>query len=171
MTAPRREPTTELGSRPVHEPDEEFERLKRRHNHEDGGVRRLGVLNTAPAGGTPPFALEDDGAEPGAEIASLDALRDEVIAAIRTVHDPEIPLNIYDLGLVYDVDVESDRSIHVRMTLTAPGCPVAGSLVKEVQEKVRGVPGVSHAKTELVWDPPWSRERMSFEARLELGLI
>jgi FeS assembly SUF system protein len=142
--------------------DADFERLKR---------RRLDVMNTAPAGKTDAFSLEGPGSSPDAPVASGDALRESVIAAIRTVHDPEIPLNIYDLGLVYDVDVVDARNVHVRMTLTAPGCPVAGSLVQEVQDRVSQVPGVRHAKTELVWDPPWSRERMSFEARLELGLI
>jgi FeS assembly SUF system protein len=142
--------------------DAEFERLKR---------RRLDVLNTAPKGKTEAFTLEADGAAPLPAPSSTDALREAVVDAIRTVHDPEIPLNIYDLGLVYDVDVSPDFRVHVQMTLTAPGCPVAGSLVQEVQDRVREVPGVRHAKTELVWDPPWTRERMSFEARLELGLL
>ena len=142
--------------------DAEFERLKR---------RRLDVLNTGPTGKTAAFALEADGATPEPRPTSADALQGAVVDAIRTVYDPEIPLNIYDLGLVYDVDVSPDFGVHVRMTLTAPGCPVAGSLVQEVQDRVRQVPGVRHAKTELVWDPPWTRERMSFEARLELGLL
>src|ERR1700759_4879035 len=110
-----------------HPRDEEVERLKR---------RRLAVLNTAPAGKVEAFALEGEGTNGGAPVESLEALRNAVIDAIRTVYDPEIPLNIYDLGLVYDVDVEGDRSAHVKMTLTAPGCPVAGSLVKQVQDAV-----------------------------------
>jgi len=93
------------------------------------------------------------------------------VQALRTVYDPEIPLNIYDLGLVYEVDVGDASAVHVRMTLTAPGCPVAGSLVQEVHDRVRSVPGVTRVKTELVWDPPWTRERMSMEAQLELGLL
>lgn len=142
--------------------DAEFERLKK---------RRLDVLNTAPKGKTEAFALEAPGASPEPPPSSPSALRDAVVEAIKTVYDPEIPLNIYDLGLVYDVNVTEDFRVHVQMTLTAPGCPVAGSLVQEVQDRVKKVPGVRHAKTELVWDPPWTRERMSFEARLELGLL
>lgn len=142
--------------------DAEFERLKK---------RRLDVLNSAPKGKTEAFSLEAEGTAPEPCPASTEALQTAVIDAIRTVYDPEIPLNIYDLGLVYNVNVSEDFAVHVQMTLTAPGCPVAGSLVKEVQDRVRQVPGVRHSKTELVWDPPWSRERMSFEARLELGLL
>jgi FeS assembly SUF system protein len=141
--------------------DPEFEKLKRRH---------LGVLNTA-AEKTDAFVLEGPGMVPDSVPSPPAALRDRVIQGLRTVYDPEIPLNIYDLGLVYDVDVSPKSEVHVKMTLTAPGCPVAGSLVKEVHDRVRETPGVTHAKTELVWDPPWTREKMSMEAQLELGLL
>ncbi|WP_018992266.1 SUF system Fe-S cluster assembly protein [Aromatoleum toluclasticum] len=99
-------------------------------------------------------------------------LRAEVIAALRTVYDPEIPVNIYDLGLIYglDVDEESGR-VAVRMTLTAPGCPVAETFPGTVQCAVEEVAGVSEASVELVWDPPWSAAQMSEAARLELGLL
>ena len=144
-------------------PDDEYESLKR---------RRLGVLNTLePGEKTEAFTLSDDGVGPPAPPAPQEALRDRVIQGLRTVYDPEIPLNIYDLGLVYAVDVDPSAAVHVRMTLTAPGCPVAGSLVKEVHDRVRETAGVRHAKTELVWDPPWTRERLSLEAQLELGLL
>jgi FeS assembly SUF system protein len=141
--------------------DAEFEKLKRRH---------LGVLNSETKE-TDAFVLEDEGLVPAAIPSPPSAIQDRVVQALRTVYDPEIPLNIYDLGLVYSIDVGDHGKVHVRMTLTAPGCPVAGSLVQEVHDRVRSVPGVSHAKTELVWDPPWTRERMSMEAQLELGLL
>ena len=97
-------------------------------------------------------------------------LRPQVIEALQTVFDPEIPVNIYELGLVYDVLVDADARVGIRMTLTAPACPAAQSLPVEVREKARNVPGVSDAKVEIVWDPPWTRERMSEAARLQLGL-
>jgi FeS assembly SUF system protein len=146
-----------------HEPivDAEFEKLKKRH---------LGVLN-AETKETDALILEGVGLVPVAIPSPPSAIQDRIVQALRTVYDPEIPLNIYDLGLVYGVDVGDNGSVHVRMTLTAPACPVAGALVKEVHDRVCSVPGVSRAKTELVWDPPWTRERMSMEAQLELGLL
>ena len=98
-------------------------------------------------------------------------LLEEIIAALRTVHDPEIPTNIYDLGLIYAIDAVGESDIAIRMTLTAPACPVAGTLPGEVERAVSQVPGVSSAQVELVWDPPWSAERMSEAAKLELGLL
>jgi FeS assembly SUF system protein len=100
------------------------------------------------------------------------AVEEKVIEALRTVYDPELPVNIYDLGLIYDIDVDAETSsVYVQMTLTAPGCPVAGTLPGEVQRKIQSVPGVPQAVVELVWDPPWSKERMSEAALLELGLL
>ena len=93
----------------------------------------------------------------------------QVIAVLRTIYDPEIPVNIYDLGLIYDVTIDADAVAHVRMTLTSPACPVAGSLVEQVQERVQNVPGVSAAEAELVWDPVWNPAMMSEAARLTLG--
>jgi FeS assembly SUF system protein len=95
----------------------------------------------------------------------------DVIAAIRTCYDPEIPVNIYELGLVYAIEVKDDLSVDVKMTLTSPACPVAGSLPGEVETKVRGVPGVRDAKVELVWDPPWHPDLMTEAAKLELGFL
>jgi FeS assembly SUF system protein len=100
------------------------------------------------------------------------AIEEKVIAAIQTVYDPEIPVNIYDLGLIYDIAVDDETGkVHVKMTLTAPGCPVAGSLPLEVEQRIENIPEVPSAVVELVWDPPWSRERMSEAAQLELGLM
>jgi FeS assembly SUF system protein len=99
------------------------------------------------------------------------ALQERVIDALRTVRDPEIPVNLVDLGLIYDLVVTADGKVYVEMTLTTPACPVAGSLPGEVERAVRAVPGVSDVAVKLVWTPPWTQERMSEEARLELGLL
>jgi FeS assembly SUF system protein len=99
------------------------------------------------------------------------ALKQRVIEALRTVYDPEIPVNIYDLGLVYELDVSDAGVVSIRMTLTAPGCPVAQTFPGTVEQTVRSVPGVTEARADLVWDPPWSREMMSEAARLELGML
>ena len=100
----------------------------------------------------------------------LHVLEADVIEAMKTVYDPELPVNIYDLGLVYGIDVREDRTVHVRMTLTAPGCPAAQTLPGEIEAKVREVEGVRGATVEVVWDPPYHRSMMSEEARLDLGL-
>lgn len=100
-----------------------------------------------------------------------EALEAKVIAALRTVFDPEIPVNIYDLGLIYHIDVASDGNVAITMTLTAPGCPVAQTFPDEVADTVRGVEGVTEVEVELVWDPPWDRDRMSEAAKLQLGML
>jgi FeS assembly SUF system protein len=97
-------------------------------------------------------------------------LRPQVLEVLSTVFDPEIPVNIRELGLIYDVLVDKDGRVGVRMTLTAPACPAAQSLPVEVQQKAASVPGVSEAKVEIVWDPPWGKEMMSEAAKLQLGL-
>lgn len=96
-------------------------------------------------------------------------LRDRVEDALRTVYDPEIPVNIYELGLIYSLEASEAGDVEVRMTLTTPHCPAAASMPAEIEQKVRDVPGVREVKVELVWDPPWDREMMSEAARLELG--
>ena len=98
-------------------------------------------------------------------------LRPKVIEALKQVFDPEIPVNIYELGLVYDVLVDHDRRVGVRMTLTAPACPAAQTLPGEVRDKAKGVEGVTSARVEIVFEPPWTMERMSEAARLQLGLM
>lgn len=97
-------------------------------------------------------------------------LKDDIIAALKRVFDPEIPVNIYDLGLIYDLTVDDAGAAAVRMTLTAPNCPVAGSLPGEVEHRVRSVPGVTAVKVELTFDPPWTPQSMSPDARMALGL-
>jgi len=94
----------------------------------------------------------------------------EVIEQIRMVYDPEIPVNVYDLGLIYDVQVDDHKNVNIMMTLTSPACPVAGSLPGEVESAVRGTPGIGNVSVELTWDPPFTIERMSDEVRLMLGI-
>ena len=106
----------------------------------------------------------------GEALRSKEAIEADVVEALRTVFDPEIPVNIYELGLIYNVDVRDDRSVEVRLTLTSPMCPVAGSLPPEVEAKVAEIPGVTAASVELVWDPPWNPSMMSEAAKLELGM-
>lgn len=95
----------------------------------------------------------------------------EVVEMLRTVFDPELPVNIYDLGLIYDVQVDDEKNTHILMTLTSPACPVAGILPGEVESAVRGVPGVGNVTVELTWEPPFTIEMMSEEVRLMLGLM
>ena len=116
-----------------------------------------GFLAEKPAGANP--------GEPGGDIY------EGVIAALRDIFDPEIPVNIYDLGLIYGVDVDNDGGVVVTMTLTTPHCPVAESMPGEVELRVGAVPGVRDAEVNLVWDPPWDPAKMSDEARLELGML
>jgi FeS assembly SUF system protein len=97
-------------------------------------------------------------------------LKEQVIEVIKSVYDPEIPVNIWDLGLIYDVDVE-DNSAIVKMTLTAPACPVAGTMPTAIETKLTQIPDIKEAHVELVWDPPWGKEMMSEVARLELGMF
>ena len=103
--------------------------------------------------------------------ASDPLLRPLVLEALFSVYDPEIPVNIYDLGLVYEVDISPENFVTIKMTLTAPGCPSAQSLPIEVEQKVGAIPGVSGVKVEVVWDPPWTPEMMPETVRLQLGLL
>ena len=103
--------------------------------------------------------------------AELDRLTDDLVAALKTVFDPEIPVDIYELGLIYKVDVSDDRDVLVEMTLTAPGCPVAGEMPGWVEDAVMTVEGVRSAKANLVFDPPWDPSKMSDEAKLALNMF
>jgi FeS assembly SUF system protein len=100
-----------------------------------------------------------------------DEMHDQIVDALKQVYDPEIPVNIYDLGLIYRIDIDEDSNVEVDMTLTAPGCPVAQTFPLTVEAAVKSVPGVSEASVEVVWDPPWTQERMTEAARLQLGLL
>jgi len=98
------------------------------------------------------------------------SLKDDVITALKKVYDPEMPVNIYELGLIYGIDVDAENNVAIRMTLTAPNCPVAGTLPGDVERAARVVPGVKDVKLELTFDPPWTKDRMSEAAKLALGL-
>jgi FeS assembly SUF system protein len=100
-----------------------------------------------------------------------EAIKEQVVEALRTVFDPEIPVNIYDLGLVYEVAVDEEGVVRVRMTLTSPACPVAGTLPLEAERRVLEVEGVTRADIDLVWDPPWSQAMLSEAAKLQLGFL
>ena len=162
------------------------------------GIERQ-ELDAAPP--PPPRARVDDIAAPGSEVGTVDAagaptrsrdyldgflaakpepiaagepggsVYDGVIDALKEIYDPEIPVNIYDLGLIYGVDVAPDNHVVVTMTLTTPHCPVAESMPGEVELRVGAVPGVGSAEVNLIWDPPWDPQKMSDEAKLELGML
>jgi len=121
-----------------------------------------------PAPETPTATGDTAGLVPDA--SKTDTLKPAIVEAIRTIYDPEIPVNIYELGLIYDVFVDAAGVAAVRMTLTAPGCPAAQSLPVEVARKVSAVPGVTDAKVDVVWEPAWTKDRMSDAAKLQLGL-
>ncbi len=108
--------------------------------------------------------------DPVQEFKSL-PLKSSIIEALREVYDPEIPVNIYDLGLIYDISIEGEGDVKITMTLTAPGCPVAGILPGQAEEAARSVEGVNSAEVDLVWDPPWNPDMMSEEAKLVLGFF
>lgn len=115
--------------------------------------------------------LEPSESMSGLTMTDREALKESAIAAMREVFDPEIPVNIYDLGLIYGVQVDDDGSVVVSMTLTSPNCPVAETLPPDVEEKVKTVKGVSDCTVEIVWEPPWSMDMMSEAARLELDMF
>lgn len=100
-----------------------------------------------------------------------DTLKDQIVEQLKTVYDPEISVNIYDLGLIYRLEIDDEAVVECDMTLTTPGCPVAHTFPGQVENKIKDVEGVADAKVNLVWDPPWSRENMTIEAQLELGML
>jgi FeS assembly SUF system protein len=102
---------------------------------------------------------------------AYEPLRNDIIAALKTVYDPEIPSDIYELGLIYSIDIDAERNVAIAMTLTAPGCPVAGEMPKWVENAVNAVPGVSNTSVVMTFDPPWDQSRMSDEARLALNMF
>jgi FeS assembly SUF system protein len=131
---------------------------------ETPAVRSVTDVADASAGATvstsPPLPPEE-----------IDRLTADIVAALKTVHDPEIPCDIYELGLIYRVEIDDDRNVAIDMTLTAPGCPVAGEMPTWVENAVNAVPGVANTKVTIVFDPPWDQSRMSDEARLATGMF
>jgi FeS assembly SUF system protein len=131
-------------------------------------------MNEIDPTGAPSGANESNAKPPAAgsgAAAGADSIRERVIEQLRTVFDPEIPVNIYELGLIYEVAVDGAGMVAIRMTLTSPMCPAAEQLPPEVESKARGVAGVADVKLDLVWDPPWNPSMMSEAARLDLGMV
>ena len=124
------------------------------------------VPSVTPETAAAPTALEDDEL-----LDAYEPLRNDIIAALKTVYDPEIPSDIYELGLIYAIDIDAERNVAIAMTLTAPGCPVAGEMPKWVENAVNAVPGVSNTSVVMTFDPPWDQSRMSDEARLALNMF
>lgn len=119
----------------------------------------------------PRSAPGDAAGRSGLAASELDRMTDDIVAALKTVYDPEIPADIYELGLVYRVDIKDDRHVDIDMTLTAPGCPVAGEMPGWVEDAVSTVPGVKGVSVNMVFDPPWDPSRMSDEARVALNMF
>jgi FeS assembly SUF system protein len=145
----------------------------------DIGMSRLNphAAEQPPAEPNPPAAAAPPETPPAPTAPAADltpeqikTLEEEIIKVLCTCFDPEIPVNVYELGLIYDIDIRPSGAVGIRMTLTSPACPVAGSLPPEVEGKVRRVPGVASAKVDVVWDPPWTPKLMSEAAKLQLGL-
>jgi FeS assembly SUF system protein len=130
-------------------------------------IKQPEAETAARAGAAPAEAAQKPSTIPAAEMARL---TDEIVGALKTVYDPEIPADIYELGLIYKVDIDDDRAVTIDMTLTTPNCPSAVELPGQVENAVAGVPGVREAKVNIVWDPPWDPSRMSDEARTVLDM-
>jgi len=116
------------------------------------------------------MTTESDNTNQGMPAEPVKSLRERVIDTLKTCFDPEIPVDIYELGLIYEINISDGNDVHIKMTLTSPACPVAETLPPEVEQKIRDMPDVNDAKVEVTFDPPWEKEMMSDEARLELGM-
>jgi FeS assembly SUF system protein len=143
-------------------------------NVKDQGSIMSETLPTVEANTDKP--ADETAATPGADVFTipeeeLERLTADIIAALKTVFDPEIPADIYELGLIYKIDIDNDRLVTIEMTLTSPGCPVAGEMPAWVENAVQSVPGVNHCVVRLTFDPPWDQSRMSDEARLALNMF
>jgi FeS assembly SUF system protein len=157
------------GNEPVDAPDDISPGM------EQSGPAKAQAPANAPELGKPGAAPEPAEIEEAAPSSippdELEQLRSDLVSALKTVFDPEIPVDIYELGLIYKIDVDDERNVEVDMTLTAPGCPVAGDMPGWVENAVSSVPGVGQVKVNLVFDPPWDMSRMSDEARLQLNMF
>src|SRR5258708_18115358 len=134
---------------------------------------KVDQLKTAPLAisPTPSYVAHVNRTRPSGKLSPVQqALEEQIIEQLKTIFDPEIPLNIYELGLIYDIDIDPENRVHIRMTLTAPACPVAGTLPPQVEAQIESIAQVKSAQVELVWDPQWSRDMLSEAARLQLGL-
>ena len=134
---------------------------------------KVDQLKTAPLAisPSPSYVAHVNRTKPPGQLSPVQqALQEKIIEQLKTIFDPEIPLNIYELGLIYDIDIDAENRVHIRMTLTAPACPVAGTLPPQVEAQIESIAQVKSAQVELVWDPQWSRDMLSEAARLQLGL-
>jgi len=136
---------------------------------ERSGAGQSEIAESGQSASAAPEAAASSGAASGG--AAAEALKEQVIKAVKTVYDPEIPVDIYELGLIYEIKVESPAEVSVKMTLTSPACPSAMSLPSEVEDKIRVMANVKDVKVQVVWDPPWEPSKMSEAARLELGMM
>ena len=118
-----------------------------------------------------PEAVSPDVAATPVTAADSEALREKIVETLRSIYDPEIPVNIYEIGLIYSVDIDPANAVNIQMTLTSPACPAAGTLPGEVEDKTRRVEGVTDVKDDLVWDPTWTPALMSETAKLQLGML
>jgi len=118
-----------------------------------------------------PESVSPDVAAAAVTAAESEALRERIVEVLRSIYDPEIPVNIYEIGLIYSVDIDPANAVNIRMTLTSPACPAAGTLPGEVEDKTRRVEGVTDVKVDLVWDPTWTPALMSETAKLQLGML
>ena len=136
-------------------------------------VAAADLAASSAGGGRPPSVAEGGTPVEGSQLSQeeLEQLTAEIVLALKSVYDPEIPADIYELGLIYKIDIENDRSVAVEMTLTAPGCPVAGEMPIWVENAVSAVPGVKSCSVNLTFEPPWDQSRMSDEARLALNMF
>jgi FeS assembly SUF system protein len=128
------------------------------------------VESLAAAQNQPETASPDVAAAP-VTVVDSEALREKIVETLRSIYDPEIPVNIYEIGLIYSVDIDPANAVNIQMTLTSPACPAAGTLPGEVEDKTRRVAGVTDVKVDLVWDPTWSPSLMSETAKLQLGML
>ncbi|MEQ1653142.1 MAG: SUF system Fe-S cluster assembly protein [Hyphomicrobium sp.] len=133
-------------------------------------VASLDAPPTQPVDGPLPIVAPTTASQP-LPPEEIERLTNDIVAALKTVHDPEIPSDIYELGLIYKVEIDDDRNVAIDMTLTAPGCPVAGEMPVWVENAVNAVAGVAGTKVKIVFDPPWDQSRMSDEARLAVGMF
>ncbi|TAK10632.1 MAG: DUF59 domain-containing protein [Acidobacteria bacterium] len=146
------------------------------HAEDAGGAEGASASPTAPGLDTSALSAPPREESPAANVGPLDPantaeLQQPIIDQIKTVFDPEIPVDIYELGLIYDIIVDADKNVLINMTLTSPACPSAQQIPSEVRWKVKAVPGVKDAFVEIVWEPPWSKDRMSEAAKLQLGFF
>ena len=137
----------------------------------DAPVASTAAIDTSALTAPAPESASDAPQVGPADPAQVAALQGPIIDALKTVYDPEIPVDIYELGLIYDIVADAERRVLVRMTLTSPACPSAQQLPSEVRFKVKAVPGVTDAWVEIVWEPPWDKDRMSEAAKLQLGFF